>query len=113
MRLLLFSAVVILIFCNGVHSERYVPGKPGAKWSETHAKVIRDKLIDLWDRKIEIVELFDFNSTKSLASHTSYLYDPERKLSTVDCDWKHSLCQTYWGQKRPRNIAFGEPKAIR
>ena len=113
MRLLLLSSVVTLSVCNVAHSDPYVPGTPGVKWTEKQAEVIRDKLIYLWDNKLDLVVQFDFNNTAAPASHTDYLYDPQRILSTVDCDWKYSLCAGYWSKKRIRNIAFGEPKAIR
>ena len=118
MRLLLLSAVVTLALCNVAHSDPYVPGTPGVKWTEKQAEVIREKLIHLWDNKLDIVKKFDFNNTDAQPSNTSYLYDPERKLSTVDCDWNEMLCRAYWDSqkedsKRIRNIAFSEPKAIR
>ena len=119
MRFLVLSAAVTLVVCNSVaHSDPYVPGTPGIEWTEKQAEVIRDKLIHLLDNKLDIVKNFDFNNTDAPASYTDYLYDPERKLSTVDCDTNEMLCKAYWNSKnkeskRIRNIAFSEPKAIR
>ena len=118
MKLLPLIAAVILTACNVVHSDTYVPGEPGVKWTEEQAGVIRDKLNYLWDNKIDIARNFDFNNTDASASNTTYLYDPERKLSTVDCDSNGMLCRVYWSSKkddsrRIRDIAFSEPKAIR
>ena len=119
MKLLPLSAVVTLTMCKVAHSDPYVPGNPGVEWSEKQAEVIREKLIHLWDNKLDLVNEFDFNNTNAPASCTDYLYDPERKLSTVDCDWNQMLCKVYWNSKnsknskRIKNIAFSEPKAIR
>ena len=73
----------------------------GINWSEEQAEIIKAKLEYLWVKKnsLDIVEGFDFNSTVHEPSNTDYLYDPEYKLSTVDCDWKEDLCETYWSGK--------------
>ena len=112
-----FFAFLLFGFSYG----SYVPGTPGIckittfgnfacitywiflgiNWSEEQAEIIKAKLEYLWVKKnsLDIVEGFDFNSTVHDPSNTDYLYDPEYKLSTVDCDWKEDLCETYWSGK--------------
>ena len=112
MAALTLRVVFILTYLKVINSDVYVPGTPGARWTEEYAEVIRDKLFYLWDNKAEIIHQFDFNNTEAPVSHTKYVYDPSRRLSTVDCNWNQPLCQVYWRWKRFRNIAFSEAKAI-
>ena len=108
-----FKGMFMLTLFGVVISTQYVPGTPGINWTEKQAEIIRNKLHYLWDNKIDIVKKFDFTSDDAVSSHTKYVYDPYRRLSTVDCDLKEMLCRVYWGEKRTTNIAFSEPKAIR
>ena len=91
----------------------YEYGTQPEPWSEEQATIIKAKLNHLWDNRLSIAKEFDFNNTNAPTSNTDYLYDPQRRLSTVDCDSKQALCRTYWSGKRLGNIAFSEPKAVR
>merc|ERR1719411_1982175 len=42
-----------------------------------------------------------------------WLYDPTKRLTTVDCDDSQTMCRTYWGDKRVSNLGFSPTKAIR
>ena len=114
MRLLGFGFLIILAF---VKAKKYKPGTPGIRWTEYQAKVIAAKLHHLWDNRLDIAYVFDFNNTNSPSSNTDYLYDPDRRLSTVDCNWNEQICRTYWQNKKSGNrldaLAFGPSKAVR
>ena len=113
MRVLGFGVAIILAFAKADDVRSYVPGTPGITWTEDQADIIKDKLNYFWDNRLTIATDFDFNNTDAPSSNTDYLYDPERRLSTVDCDWNEDLYQTYWSGKRLENIAFGPAKAVR
>ena len=89
----------------------YVPGTPGGDWTEDQAAIIRDKFIEIWQNEQLYSQEFDNNRTNPKFS--DWLYDPTLRLSTVDCNWKEKLCQSYWTGKRSGNLAFGPEKAIR
>ena len=110
---LVLKCILALTLVRGTVSTRYVPGTPGINWTEKQAEIIRNKLHYLWDNKLDVIKKFDFNNAEAPISHTKYLYDPDRRLSTVDCDWNEMLCRVYWSDKRIRDIAFSETKAVR
>ena len=118
----LFQMLPLLLLFHLSHGAPYVPGSPGTcslfltwisslvdifdyftgiNWSEEQAKIIKAKLEYLWvkENSLDIVLGFDFNSTVHDPSNTDYLYDPELKLSSVDCNWKEDLCRVYWSSK--------------
>ena len=104
-------SAVIYIFLGIAAAKPYKPGNPGGPWKESHAVIIRDKLIHIWDNQLKYADDFDNNNTQ--AKSTDWLYDPTFRLSKVDCDWNIMLCRTYWGAKRKKNLAFSPPKAVR
>ena len=108
------------VFCAAVaRADPYQPGTPGGKWTDEQAQIIRDKLHYLWmdgnDNKM-VKKFMNKNSianTKGeIAEYNHLVYDPYRRLETVDCAY-YGLCQTYWSGKRWGNMAFTPPKAIR
>ena len=90
-----------------------MPGTPGVKWTEAQAKIIQEKLYRLWKTSWGTLQDFDFNNTD--ATDTDYMYDPNRRLSTLDCEIRgDDMCsQSWFSGKRESNMAFKEPKAIR
>jgi hypothetical protein len=90
-----------------------VPGAPGAKWTEGQAEIIQEKLYRLWKTSWNIQKDFDFQNED--AADTDYVYDPNRRLSTLDCEIRgDDMCSQSWTSgKRENNMAFKEPKAIR
>ena len=120
--------LIFAIFAN-------VPGssgnKPGVEWTEEQIDIIRAKLVYLWDNpRVWINRFIDTRiwpyvdeKTGTLAQsaqwqakpeYTKYLYDPSRKLSTVDCANPYeNLCRSYWGNSRIGQMEFTEAKMIR
>ena len=107
------SCLVLLALIKATTGAPYEAGNPGINWTEEQADIVKNKLLKLWKSSYNIINDFDFKNPQAPASHTDYVYDPDRRLSTVDCDLNESLCETYWGDKRRSNMAFTEPKAIR
>ena len=109
----------LLLLILGTVSATYQPGTPGGKWSDEQAEIIRDKLHYLWQdsnpnkfvRKFVNKNSID-NKNGDIVENNHWVYDPYRRLETVDCAY-YGLCQSYWSGKRWGNMAFTPPKALR
>ena len=83
--------------------------------------MIQEKLFEIWrgemhyDRFWKNPKVYsqEFDNSRPNAKFTDWLYDPTKRLSTVDCDLKKHLCKVYWGEMRNNSLAFTPPKAIR
>ena len=86
MNLFVVGCFAILGF---VQAGTYVPGTPGAPWDPKHAEIIRNKIFHLWRTDIirPNVRNFDLKKyPKGNKGFTDYLYEPDFRLSKVDCD---------------------------
>ena len=112
MNLLIVGAILSL-----VKADRYVPGTPGAPWADEHARIIRNKIFYLWrtDKLRVNVRHFDLKKhPNGNQGFTDYLYEPDKRLSIVDCDINEPQCFFSWVDPvREDGIAFTPVKAIR
>ena len=94
MNLLIVGAILSL-----VQADRYVPGTPGAPWADEHAKIIRNKIFYLWRTDKLRVNVRNFDLKKHPNGNqgfTDYLYEPDKRLSIVDCDINEPQCFFSW-----------------
>ena len=62
--------LVFLPVCLGV----YVPGQPGASWTEEEAAIVKKTLLRAWDKNTKLYKDFDLSNPE--ATSTDYVYDP-------------------------------------
>ena len=114
MNLFVVGCFAILGF---VQAGTYVPGTPGAPWDPKHAEIIRNKIFHLWRTDIRRPNVRNFDLKKHPKGNkgfTDYLYEPDFRLSKVDCDTKENQCKGVWEDPvRENAIAFTPVKAIR
>ena len=134
MKILVLFGLVALVKCN-----TYEPGTPGASWTPEVATIIRyknhnifvefkamlcyffqrNKLFHLWRKDILMtnVQKFDLmihDGPDGNPGYTDYLYEPDRRLSKVDCNLNEMMCRTSWlPNTRLDDISFTPSKAIR
>ena len=105
------SVMVALLLpaCGAV----YRPGQPGAKWSDTEAKIVKAKLLLAWKKGVKIAQ--DFIGPES--SDYDYLYDPQnhtRVFPWEDVKTNPKLNQVKrFTKEMPEKFAFTARKALR
>ena len=116
----IFTTLTLLVVTDAGPLER---GSPGIPWTDEQASIIKDKLIKLWGSHMKYTKTLVGTHFKAEdeklepyyedAYDEDWLYDPTKRLTTVDCDDSESMCRTYWGDKRVSNLGFSPTKAIR
>ena len=95
-------ALILLLFLGLASGARYEPGNPGGPWTEDEAVAIRDKLHYLWEesnrntfsRRFANMNSEDWKKSKKKqpAMYNDWVYDPTKRLDTVDCGY-YGLCR--------------------
>ena len=110
----ILPGLLLFLGCIQTQAAPYKPGNPGAPWTDDQATIIRNKILYLWrtDVLMSNVERFDFKNPN--ASDTDYIYEPDRRLTDLDCNINEMMCRTSWNKNtRLDAIAFSPEKAIR
>ena len=60
----ILQGLLTFLACIQTQAEPYIPGNPGAPWTEDQATIIRNKILYLWrtDVYMNNVEMFDFKN---------------------------------------------------
>ncbi len=87
----------------------------GVPWTEEQASIIASKVRFLWVEYKTAFDSFDETTNPNSAVNSQFLYDPDHRLSTPDCDHpEHFRCYEWTtGETRRSDLSFRERKAIR
>ena len=91
-----------------------ISASQGVPWTEEQASIIANKVRYLWTESSKVFDDFDELNNPN-ATSSGYLYDPDKRLSTQDCNTANSLCNGWTGKgsRRTNDLNFKEFKALR